>query len=676
VSKEELLARAWPDSFVEEANLSHHIFRLRRALGEDSDEKFIETVPKRGYRFMAAAVQHSAGLNAGDTAIDLNGHVHPKPAVLDHNWHTRYLLASSLILIFLTAMGFAAYRLIFVGDGGLSRPVADNFPRMTTIPLTSFPNDEFDSALSPDGKYTAFAWYGTDNESLQIYVKQTDAGEPLRLTTNAARDRDGAPAWSPDGRFIAYSRMSSDQGRSGIYVVPSLGGAERRLVRVAILGAGLDWSADGRTLVFSSKASQSEPLSLQLLDFETLETRPLTFPPAQSEGDVRPDFTPDGQNISFTRRLQESGDLYLTDLAGGMRRLTSDNRSVIGAAWAPDGKSIIFSSNRGGAFSLWRLDKDDIGGITPLAINAERAFDPSISRSGNRLTFTQIQRDTNIWRVPTRKANHPIGPGQVIASSRRELTPSYSPDGAKIAYASDISGSYEIWTSNVDGSAPIQLTKFGGGMTINPHWSPNGTNIAFDARPDGLSEIYISSLNGGTPRRLSSGIANNAAASFSADGEWVYYSSDLTGAWEIWKMPVGGGDAEQVTRNGGLEAFESQDGQKLYFIKSGIPGVFELSPGNPGEENLLIPAQAFESYGEWTVAPDGIYLAQHHYETASKRAAIEFFSFETGKIKTILELDKDFGSYPGINASPDGQWLIFSREDVRNHDISLVENFR
>ncbi|MEO6334744.1 MAG: hypothetical protein ABIO91_07145, partial [Pyrinomonadaceae bacterium] len=151
---------------------------------------------------------------------------------------------------------------------------------------------------------------------------------------------------------------------------------------------------------------------------------------------------------------------------------------------------------------------------------------------------------------------------------------------------------------------------------------------------------------------------------------------DVEGIWQIWKIPVVGGDAIIVTKDGGYEALESQDGLSLYFIKFGVPGIFKLDTADPSHETLLVPDQAFESFGEWTVSSDGIYIAQHHYETKDKKPRIEFFSFETEKLEKITELEKDIASFPGLDLSPDGRWLIYGREDIRNHDISLVENFR
>ncbi len=685
VTKEELLKRVWSDSFVEEANLSHHIFRLRRALGESLQNKFIETVPKRGYRFAVQVESKTNGAvsphlfnapNTEETTFSANNPatLHPKPFL---NSRLQFILPALAVFFII---GFLFLRLGQTPENTINSNLRNsNFSPMKTVPLTTFPNDEFDSALSPDGKYTAFSWFGEDNKNLQIYVKQTDAGKPLRLTESVG-GRDGSAAWSPDGRFIAFVRQSAQLGASGIYVIPALGGTERKLFALAtsdLFSAGLDWSADGKWFVFSSRRSAAEPFAITLLNAETLEAKPLTAPPAQSEGDCRPDFSPDGQTVAFSRITQETIDIYLTNLSGETRRLTFDNLEIIGSAWMPDGKSLIFSSNRGGGFALWRIKTEESAAPEPLMINAEKAFDPSISRTGNRLTFTQIQKDTNIWRVRGVKGAASEVPVQLVASSRSERNPRYSPDGQRIAYISDSSGSFEIWTSSAQGLNAVQITNFGGAFTNNPRWSPDGSQIVFDSRPDGYSDIFTINSEGGTPRRLTSGAVNNIAPSFSSDGRRIYYGSDASGAWQIWRIPASGGQPEQITAQGGFEAVESADGKKLFYTKFNVKGIFELSLTEGGEEKMLFPFAALSlNSGDWTVTPNGIYFVMRRSETHPTKASIDFFNFETSRIETAAELDKDPGSYPGLNLSPDGQWFVLSKVDFVNHDISLVENFR
>ena len=93
--------------------------------------------------------------------------------------------------------------------------------------------------------------------------------------------------------------------------------------------------------------------------------------------------------------------------------------------------------------------------------------------------------------------------------------------------------------------------------TGSPSWSPDGANIAFDSRVEGHADIFVVSASGGSPRRLTKEPFENQIPSWSRDGRWVYFSSDRSGRWQIWKVPASGGPAVQVTAHGGFNAFES-----------------------------------------------------------------------------------------------------------------------
>ena len=457
----------------------------------------------------------------------------------------------------------------------------------------------------------------------------------------------------------------------------ALGGSERKVhgfKSPVLSGSGLDWSPDGRSLLFVGRGSAEEPHGLRLLSLDTLDTRELTRPPAGHDGDYRPVFSPDGLTVAFMRAAQDVSDLHVVSVEGGEpTRLTFDGRRVEGLAWTPDGRRIVFDSNRSGAdHALWIIPAE---GGTPEPLGVENALDPSVSRGGNRLTFSQYALDTNIWRYDLTQGG--AAPAQLFPSTRRERGVHLSPDGARVAFASNRSGSYEVWTGGSDGSGLIQLTSLGGASASAPRWSPDGARVAFESQgAGGVSDIYVVGARGGAPRRVTEGGRhNNVCPSWSVDGRFVYFGSDRGGAWQVWKAPAdGGGEAVQVTKGGGFEAQESYDGRELFYTKRDTLGLFR-APAGGGEEAALLDGASlslWDGRGAWAVTGRGIYFVD---VLDREGASVKLFDLSTGGLTRVLALDRNPPGNPGLNVSPDGRWLILTRVDYTNHDIMLVENF-
>ena len=420
-------------------------------------------------------------------------------------------------------------------------------PMPSLTPLTSLPGIEQQPAVSPDGQQIAFSWNGAQGDNFDIYIQHVAGGTPLRLTTNVADDI--SPVWSPDGGRIAFVRQASSGG--AVIVVPSLPGPERRLIDVA-LHAGmdriLDWSPDGQLLAIADRTATKE-CEISLLSVEGGEKRILASPPAGAICDNSPAFSPDGRTVVFVRWAgQAVGDLYdIPTLGGEAKRLTFDNRQNRGPVWTPDGRSIVFSSECDGGQALWRIAAT---GGTPEKIMDARGFSiiPGVSRQKNsqdsRFALEETVLDSNIWRVEASQSSGPRSlPKRFIASTRQDVWPQYSPDGTKIAFASDRSGSWEIWVSDSEGANAAQLTSFRGRHVGSPAWSPDSRRIAFDARPEGSPDIYSVNAEGGLPRRLTTDPSEDTAPSWSNDGRWIYFASDRDGTQQVWKMLADGGYA-------------------------------------------------------------------------------------------------------------------------------------
>lgn len=546
------------------------------------------------------------------------------------------------------------------------------------VPLTSFPGSEQMPSFSPDGNQVVFSWNQGKEDDLDLYVKVVEAGSPLRLTNTPASEH--SPAWSPDGRYIAFLRQSLDT--AGFYLIPALGGPERKVTDASPARVGADapfcaWTPDGKQLAIVDRSSASEPLSIFLVDPNTGQRKRLTTPPAGSVGDSTLSFSKDGQSLAFVRTSSLTvQDIYIVSLKDStVRRLTNDGRRLYGLVWDWAGDRLVFTSTRDSSSRVWRVSP---GGGPPERIPgiADQAGFLAMSRSGTRLAYSRSSLDTNIWRyqLPEHFVATPTG-SAVMSSTRYEQGPRYSPDGSKIVFSSNRSGSLEIWTANAEGAELNQITNFGG-ATGSPMWSPDGRWIVFDSRPGGNPDVYIVGVDGGTPRRLTTDPSDEIVPSFSRDGAWVYFASNRTGHFELWKMPTAGGTAVQVTHNGGFHGVETPDGKFVYYAKGSNIGELWRVPVNGGQEEAILRELRPGYWSYWSLGKDGIYYVdREELPGGGARYPLHFFELATKKNTVLTNLSKrPFNS--GLSVSPDGKWFLYTQADSSEVDIMLVDGFR
>lgn len=661
LEKDQLLEWLWPDSVVEEANLTVTISALRKALGETAQQpRYITTVAGRGYKFVGEvkAIAEDEQTQSSESVPTTATTSPDSPAKRLFQFARSHRLAiAEALIVCLAVLGWFVF----------SRQTPP--PARRTVPLTSLPGLKQEPAFAPDGKQIAFVWNGEQEDNQDIYLRQINAEGLLRLTTHPAPDTN--PVWSPDGRYLAFLRAYA--GGNAIYTIPALGGPERKLtdVRPSAFFQNLDWSPDGKYLAVSHKHSSEAPRGLILITVETGERRQVTLPPASNLSDGMPRFSPDGQQLAFARGASFFvGDIYMVPVAGGAaRQLTFDKRWLNGLTWTADSREIVFSSNRGGLLGLWRVSSNR-GQPQALAAAGDDAMFPAISRQGQQLAYARWKTDSNIWRVPGPQSEAKDRlPVKLIASTRDDALPQYSPDGQRIAFLSSRTGSEEVWLCDSDGKNQIQLTALNGAPGGSPRWSPDGRRIVFDCRLEGHGDIFIINVEGGAARRLTSEAAEDIVPSWSRDGRWIYFASNRSGSQQVWKIPVEGGAAVQVTQQGGFEAFESTDGKMLYYSKGNAIWRMEVAGG---AETQLLDGIA---WGYWAVTAQGIcYLNRQ----ATPRPAIELFNFATRQVSRLATVEKDpsIPSPPGFAVSPDGRWILFKRIDQSDNDILLVENFQ
>jgi Tol biopolymer transport system component/DNA-binding winged helix-turn-helix (wHTH) protein len=668
ITREELQKKLWPGaSFGDfEHGLNAAVNRLRETLGDSTAEpKYIETVPRRGYRFIA--LQSAAPSAKVEIEPPKPEPKPPKP----RRWKRMAAIAVAVVVI----VGFF-YPLIAPRVENLARLL--ELQRLKVVPLTALPGMVTSPTFSPDGSQVAFGWDGGSmTTGFDLYVKTIGSDAPVRLTHHPAGILFAA--WSPDGRGIATLRTGTEG--SGIYLVSPTGGPERQLVSggvgIQILDSNnLTWSPDGKYLAFVSIPSGPPgSLSLFMLPLDTLQ--PTFVKTGCGSGSVwSPSFSPRGTYLAWVCRDVGSGSSSLHLLRrgdGNHTQILKQTQGIDSIAWSGDERRIVFSS----LGDLWEVSLARPGRAERLPVGHDVLL-LTANLAAHRLAYVQMRMNVNIWRLDLHGS--PPQTRELVTSSRRQLAPSISPDGRRIAFDSDRTGGNEIWVCDADGSNALQLSFFGIQETGTPRWSPDGKLIAFDSRIGGSgdeSNIYVVDPNGGAPRKLDIDVGKNSVPSWSRDGRWIYFSHGPASDLSIWKVPSEGGHATQVVQSPAFPHMESPDGQYLYFVRKQRLWRIETS-GSAEEEVKGMPKFNPAGFnGGWFAAQAGIYYVAYGAADASKQE-IDFFDLGTKQTRRVFEFEKITppGWMGGMPVSSDGEWLLFPQVDERSSDLMMVDNWR
>jgi Tol biopolymer transport system component/serine/threonine protein kinase len=541
------------------------------------------------------------------------------------------------------------------------------------VPLTTYTGSESAPSFSPDGSQVAFQWDGEKQTQYDIYLKLIGGGPPLRLTADSGAHF--VPVWSPDGKSIAYMANHAD-GRRGIFLIPALGGPERLLLEAPQLNLAPTWSPDGKWIAASpSLQITSSALGVSLIAVESGERIDLAKLNPALAGSREPAFSPDGRWLAYSTTPGGSNTSSLWVIAltpegkpqGSPRQVTFSKVGANYPVWTVDGREIVFQEgtpNSSGAIS--RVKPDGKGKVRRIPGLGYTSGPIAISRNG-RMAFSRGGIDHDIWRYDLRGGGPPT---KWIASTAYDTSAEYSPDGRRIVFSSNRSGSRELWVCDAEGANPVQITHFGGPVAGTPRWSPDGRQIAFDARPDGNADIFVVNPEGGGLRRLTQLPGEDARPEYSTDGKFIYFSSNRSGPAEIWRMPAEGGDAVQITRHGGFAVRASRDGQWLfYFPAQGYSAVWRIHPDGT-EDGQVFSARTYSL--AMTVTANALYGST--VADSPTAFSVQSYRFADGKSSQILPLD--FSPAMGLSLSPDERYLLLTKPDLKGTDLMLVEGFR
>jgi serine/threonine-protein kinase len=406
------------------------------------------------------------------------------------------------------------------------------------IPITRDPGMEIEPTLSPDGRLIA---YGAGlMPSLEIRVRQVEGGPALAVAKESQRPQRW-PSWSPDGSRIMFATPR------GIEIVSALGGTARVVVphepdphadpwgSSGLLMPG-GWTPDGKSIAFI----RADTLYLQALAGGS--------PRRLAQGGQMHSlaWSQDGRWIACVlgnRQAQQPGFLFanggaatlgLIPASGGEPKpLLEDDYYSASPVWGPDGKSLIFVSNRAGGVDLYqmRLARDGRPEGEPSRLtNGLRALSVSVARDGRRLVYSDFEERSNVYSMPIPERGpvsvrdaEPVTRGNQVIEDM-----GLSRDGHWLAFDSDLSGNHDIYRMRLPDGEPERLTE-DEAEEFWPTWSADGGEIVFHGFPGGRRHLFLMSSDGRDRRQITDGPDDDRSPEWSPDGRTVYYLRNFNG---------------------------------------------------------------------------------------------------------------------------------------------------
>ena len=664
VTREEICEELWPDNtFVDfEHGLAAAVNKVREAIGDSAENpRYIETLPKRGYRFIAKIKPEPPEVlpvipknESSEIAAAVSG-VNSR----DYRGWPLWLLG--------VAVAMVAAILTF-SISWHSRESHES--SLIAVPFTSYPGVETAPSFSPDGSRIAFAWDKheagpSSGPRFDLYVKAVGSETVLRLTDHPSTWINSA--WSPDGTEIAFHRLAPDD--NGIYLVPALGGPERKLATTHTpyeVVAPISWSPDGKWLAYTDTENGRPGDRIFLLNMDNLEVREFPHDPScNHEGNAA--FSHSGRELAFPCvHSTTSFEFFVANLAGTSKRPVTTIREFASApVWSGDDTGLIISKGTPSGTELDEIKVAD-GSMRKVPLSAGEW--PAISHDGRKLAFSLPANHINIWR---KDLQHPQAAAvQLYPSTLQQNNARYSPDGKHVLFGSTRSGVWAVWLADTDGSNLVQVSRelpagFG-------RWSPDSRKVAFEVHePDGLVSVYTADISDRVPHTLRTNLKQINWPSWSSDGKWIYFRGYEGVGHQLYRCPAEGGDAMLLdSAEDPIAPVESADGKLLYFPERNLnASLMMLELGQPGAKPKPVPGMPkIASVTLWEVTPNGIYFVEQ-----DSPKTVSFYDFTTRRTRRLFSADRDLDD--GLSVSGDGRYMLYSQVDENNSNVMIVNNF-
>ena len=683
VSKDELMRRLWPDSFVEDSNLIFNVQHLRKALGDDARHPvFIETIARRGYRFIADVEECLTDEGAVTSDVKVRSvHEYPSqitPLVAPSNSASEATVIESAALTPLKllsrspiAIALATSILIVVSisawylaraksDSGRSLNVGTTpgATRPLKIEKLTLTGKNRHAVISPDGQYIAYTFPVKGQNSVWLRQLSTDSGREIV----SPGERLGGLAISHNGQHLYFIKGPPESFALYRVALP-LGGVPMRLIEKPQGTYSL--SPDDRQIAFVRYSEDDKQCALMIAGVDGQHERAIAIHD-QLDRFNTPAWSPDGTNIAVAVGPSDSGSqqvrvVQFNAATGSEMELTSVRWFHISRiVWLPDQSGLLVTGNKtlGQPKQIWRLNHRS-GEVTPMTDGMISYVDLSLTADGSRAVAPQVTSTSNIW----------IGPAAGSQALKRITHAAedfcWMADG-RIVYSSRNSIHANLWIMQPDGTDQKQLT-YEGERNGNPAATADSRYIVFTSTRSGILQIWRMDSDGSDATQLTKGPGHGLPA-VSPDGQWVYYNS--VDDWSLWKIPIRGGEAIRLANGQAIYPSISPDGKLIASIGQGNEKtrkllVLSAIDGKTLHEFEVDPLKLSAYRLRWSL--DGRFL----FFAASRDGVAGIYRqpLAGGKAERMIEFEED--DVYDFGYSPDGQQLAVTRGDYQ-FDIVLL----
>jgi len=659
VAKEALITALWPDSFVEEGGLTRCVSVLRKALGDDgaAGQQYIETVPKRGYRFIGSVSEAEIG---GPISNGPGSSVSGGRSTARLSW--RFIALAAATLVTIAALVYAVRPM----------PAADAHASMNPVHRQlTFTGKEGIPTLSPDGSRIAYVSYQSPDR--QLIVREREGGQGVVMFRAPEL---GSLRWSPDGTALMF--WARGDAKDGLYFAPMAGGAASKLGPGPAVAA---WSPDGSTIAVGRPlVGQISIRNRQGIESSLISLADVT----RWISDI--DWSPvSGQLLVVTNDQQGRHTIWTVRSDGSQqRRLHVDTGEISTARWTRDGRALYYHRRIGQTSSVYKLQvperEGDAAQPVPLVSGLETDGSFGISDDGKRLVYARAPYFSSLWTVDL-PVSGTVKTRLLTDGTWRTERPRFSPDGKRIVFTVGYEDRSNLYTMPADGGTPRQLT-FLDAFNAAGVWSNDGRSIAFVSTVGGRPEVWSVSAEGGSPGRLSPlPVSDSLELAWSPEANILFHQP---GNRNFLALNPATGETGPFFGDGSagwiFAPTFSPDGRRVAVGWSRRPNTGLWLIDLRDRTETLVTQEAGQPIG-WS--PDGaaIYvidgkrsayrdLAVDLGETMTQ-AAVRRVSLD-GRIETVVELP--FAEIGGVAISPDARQLVCSVYSTRS-DVWLVEPF-